>query len=114
VQRLLLARALAGEPEALVLDEPMASLDAESRGVVRELLVSLRQRMPIVLVTHDLTAVATDVVHIACLNRRLVYHGGGELPPGVVEETYGCPVELIAHGTPHRVLSTHREGHGGD
>lgn len=112
-QRLLLARALASEPEAMILDEPMASLDAESREVVRQVLVELAGRMPVVVVTHDPAAVATDIRHIACLNRRLTYHGGAELTPGVLEETYGCPVELIAHGVPHRVLAPHAEHRNG-
>lgn len=112
VQRLLLARALAGEPEALLLDEPMASLDAESREVVRGLLLELRRRMPIVLVTHDPTAVAPDIRHIACLNRRLTYHGAGEVPVTALEEAYGCPVEMIAHGVPHRVLAPHGSAGG--
>jgi len=109
-QRLLLARALASEPEAMILDEPMASLDAESREVVRGVLGELRHRMPVVVVTHDPAAVASDVEHIACLNRRLTYHGSSELTSDVLEETYGCPVELIAHGVPHRVLAPHDGG----
>ncbi|MCH9650480.1 MAG: ATP-binding cassette domain-containing protein [Deltaproteobacteria bacterium] len=112
LQRLLLARALAGEPEALLLDEPMASLDAESRQVVRGLLQEVRERMPIVLVTHDPAAVAREVRNIACMNRRLSYHAGGELTSEALEETYGCPVELLAHGVPHRVLGAHSHRHG--
>jgi zinc transport system ATP-binding protein len=110
-QRVLLARALVGEPEAIFLDEPMASLDADSRKVVREILLELRRRMPVVVVTHDPAAIAGEIRHIACLNRRLTYHGDPDLSPEVLEETYGCPVELIAHGVPHRVLPGH-EGHG--
>lgn len=111
VQRLLLARALVGEPEMMLLDEPMASLDAESRGLVRDLLLELNRTMPIVVVTHDPAAVAPDIRHIACLNRRLTFHGEGELGAEVLEETYGCPVELLTHGVPHRVLAEHRHPH---
>ncbi|NJL28880.1 MAG: hypothetical protein HC897_13805, partial [Thermoanaerobaculia bacterium] len=69
---------------------------AESREVWRQVLVGLAERMPVVVVTHDPAAVASDIRHIACLNRRLTYHGGAQLTQGVLEETYGCPVELIA------------------
>jgi len=63
--------------------------------------------MPIVVVTHDLTPFAGVVRQIACMNRRLHYHPEGRLTPEMLEEVYGCPVELITHGVPHRVLGHH-------
>ena len=47
------------------------------------------------------------VGQIACMNRRLHYHPEGRLTPEMLEEVYGCPVELITHGVPHRVLGHH-------
>lgn len=38
---------------------------------------------------------------------RIVYHGTTDLPQGALDDAYGCPVELIAHGHPHRVLPHH-------
>ena len=96
----------------MLLDEPLASLDLDSRGVVRELLLELSERMPVVLVTHDPAAVAREVKNIACVNHRVTYHGDGELTSDVLQETYGCPVDLIAHGVPHRVLAAHGHDHG--
>jgi len=54
-QRVMLARALALEPQVLLLDEPTSALDAEARAAVEETLRSLRERTAIstVLVTHD-------------------------------------------------------------
>lgn len=109
LQRALIARALASEPELLFLDEPLASIDAESREVLLETLRELGQRIPIVVVTHDLTPFAGTVRQIACVNRRLHFHPSGELTPRMLEEVYGCPVELVAHGVPHRVLAPHGE-----
>jgi zinc transport system ATP-binding protein len=106
LQRVLIARALAGDPEALFLDEPTASIDAESREVLREILEELNQRIPVVVITHDVTSLSTMATHIACINRRLFYHGA-ELDQHALEEVYGCPVELVAHGVPHRVLHHH-------
>lgn len=107
LQRALIARALVAEPEILFLDEPLASIDAESREVLLDTLRRLHERIPIVVVTHDLTPFAGIVQQIACINRRLYYHPHGELTEEMLEEVYGCPVELIAHGVPHRVLHPH-------
>jgi zinc transport system ATP-binding protein len=111
LQRSLIARALVSEPEVLFLDEPLASIDAESREVLLATLRRLGERIPIVVVTHDLTPFAGTVRQIACVNRRIYYHPSGELDARMLEEVYGCPVELVAHGVPHRVLAHH---HGGD
>jgi zinc transport system ATP-binding protein len=107
LQRTLIARALVGEPEVLLLDEPLASVDAGYREVLVDTLRELHATMPVVVVTHDLTPFAGVVRQIACMNRRLHYHPEGRLTPEMLEEVYGCPVELITHGVPHRVLGHH-------
>ncbi len=109
-QKMLIARALAVKPGLLLLDEPTASVDAASREQIYQLLEKLNQEMTIILVTHDLLAVSSYVGQLACLNTRLVYHGEPELTEEVVNHLYGCPVDLIAHGVPHRVLKDHQEG----
>lgn len=53
-QRLCMARALAVEPEVLLLDEPTSALDVEATEKIDELLLELKQNMTIVLVTHNL------------------------------------------------------------
>ena len=111
LQRTLIARAIAGEPEVLLLDEPLASVDAEFRGSLVDTLDELHRELTLVVVTHDLTPFAPAVRQIACINRRLHYHPEGKLTAGMLEEVYGCPVELIAHGVPHRVLAPHEDEH---
>ncbi|HAG10446.1 MAG TPA: ABC transporter [Desulfotomaculum sp.] len=108
-QKMLIARALAVKPRLLLLDEPTASVDVSSRDQIFSLLNELNKSMTILLVTHDLFAVSSHVKTLACLNRRLVYHGGAELNEEVVSALYGCPIDLIAHGVPHRVLKEHEE-----
>lgn len=107
VQRVLIARSLVADPAILFLDEPISSIDQDSRFALTGMLKELNKRIPIIIVTHDITAFAADVAHIACVNNRLFYHGDGELDSGCMEEAYGCPVELVAHGMPHRVLKQH-------
>ena len=55
IQRLLIARALAGEPEVLILDEPTSALDAHTETVVRDSLNSLRGRMTVLVIAHRLS-----------------------------------------------------------
>ncbi len=107
-QRVFIARALAGEPRILLLDEPLASIDLAMQADFYELLRDLRRTLTIVMVSHDIGAVSVHVDTIACLNRRLFHHGSKELTPEVLEATYECPVQLITHGpVPHRVLKEH-------
>lgn len=108
-QKMLIARALAENPRVLLLDEPTASVDAKARRQIYDLLAKLNRRMTILLVTHDMMAISSQVHRLACLNGRLVYHGEPELDRETVDRLYGCPVDLIAHGVPHRVLKTHGE-----
>ena len=53
-QRLSLARALACEPEVLLLDEPTASLDAKSAEAIERFIMEIRTRLTIILATHQL------------------------------------------------------------
>ncbi len=109
-QKMLIARALTLHPKLLLLDEPTANVDASSREQIYQLLRELNKDMTIILVTHDLLAVSSHVSSLACLNKTLFYHGEPELNEDMVNSLYGCPVDLIAHGVPHRVLKTHEEG----
>ena len=107
LQRVLIARALALEPDLLLLDEPMASLDERIGHSVWELLGELSKTLTVILVSHDIGAISKYVRAVACLNRRLHYHPSMALTPELIEATYGCPIDLLAHGHPHRVLGQH-------
>jgi zinc transport system ATP-binding protein len=107
-QRVFIARALVGEPQLLLLDEPLASVDPSTQTSLYELLAELRHSLTVVMVSHDIGAISVHVDSIACLNGRLFHHGSRELSPEILEATYQCPVQFIAHGTvPHRVLKEH-------
>lgn len=112
-QRVLIARSIASAPRLLMLDEPLASIDAESRDSLMGWLAGLKGKMTVVMVSHDMSVISGHATAVACVNRRVFYHGSAEIVPEMVEAAYGsCPVELIAHGIPHRVLAVHDHVHG--
>ncbi len=107
-QRVYVARALATEPEILLLDEPTSSVDPQVSTGIYELLRQLNEQgVTILLVSHDMGVISSHVKSVGCLNRRLFYHGEQEITADMLELAYQCPIDLIAHGVPHRVFSTH-------
>lgn len=106
-QKVILARALATEPQVLLLDEPTNHVDLQTEVHFFEILKQLNKKMAIVVVSHDIGAISVHVDRVACLNRRLFLHDSGEITEEMLAETYQCPIELIAHGVPHRVLKEH-------
>ena len=111
-QRVYIARALATEPALLLLDEPTISVDFDSRRKIYQILHDINQQgVTILLVSHDLNVISSYVKSIGCLNHELFYHGEKEITSEMLKAGYqNCPVDLIAHGLPHRVLADHREG----
>jgi ABC-type sulfate/molybdate transport systems ATPase subunit len=90
-QRVALARALAREPDVLLLDEPLAALDAHTRGVVRGELQDLLAALPVpaLLVTHDFRDAAALASRIGVLLE------GRLLQVGTPEELVARPADAF-------------------
>ncbi len=105
-QRIFIARALVTNPKILFLDEPTASIDTHGQADFFDLLKNLNRSITIVMVSHDLMMLSSHVKSVACVNQKVHYHDEAEITDEMVD-MYHCPVELIAHGFPHRVLKKH-------
>jgi zinc transport system ATP-binding protein len=97
LQRVLLARALVGEPRILILDEPTANIDQRLESEIFDLLKVLNERMTILVVSHDIAFISRYVTRVACVNRTLVCHRTDAINGAVIQELYGEPVRMIAH-----------------
>ncbi|MBI3107132.1 MAG: metal ABC transporter ATP-binding protein [Candidatus Rokubacteria bacterium] len=100
-QRVLIARALVSRPELLILDEPTGGVDPEAQTSFYALLHHLhREReVTLILVSHDIGVVAKEVTKLACLNRRLIFHGrpADFLSDAALAALYGPAVRVVSH-----------------
>ncbi len=91
-QRIALARALAAEPRALLLDEPFSALDSASRAALGDLLVELQSAsgIPFLHVTHDLGEALRLGTRLVLLER------GAVVQSGIPAEVIARPASLAA------------------
>lgn len=86
-QRLCIARALAADPEVLLLDEPCSALDVKSAAVIEELMGKLKQSYTLVVVTHN-------IAQARRIADKVVFLYGGELVESAdAQEFFGHPTD---------------------
>lgn len=114
-QRVFISRALVTNPQILLLDEPTASIDTKGQADFYRILNEVNEKVTVLVVSHDLLVVSKYVKSVACVNTCVHYHHEAEITGDMLETMYPCaeeevcPVELVAHGLPHRVLQHHKE-----
>ena len=91
-QRILIARALASRPKILLLDEPTASVDAAAEETIYKLLVALKGRMTILMVTHDLQAMMQNVDRFLCVQRQVTEYTQTEVCHHFAQGLYHPPL----------------------
>jgi iron complex transport system ATP-binding protein len=105
LQRAVIARALAGEPEVLLLDEPTSNLDLKHQLEVLNLVRSLsRSGLTVIMALHDLTQAYRASDKVLLLNSGKVVAAGGPdevLRSDLISRVYGVPVLIIKD---HRVV----------
>lgn len=100
-QRIFIARALAGEPKLLVMDEPTVGIDQQNVASFYTMLNRLNREhgIAILLVTHEVDLVTELASHVACLNRSIHFHGIQSEYHNMGDETisrwYGHPVRRV-------------------
>lgn len=107
-RRILIARALVHDPQALVLDEPSNSLDLHAMHELREALRTLARRgITILMVTHHLPDIIPEMQRVVLIRGGKIYGDGAKadvLSSANLTGLFGVPVELIERGGYYHVL----------
>ncbi len=91
-RRVFLARAIAGEPDLYLLDEPVTGIDATTQEDLMGILeAEARRGKTVIATTHDLAGVAQHFGNVLAINRTVMAYGRASLvlDPGVLTRTYG-------------------------
>jgi len=102
MQRVFTAKALVGDPQLLIFDEPTSGVDAPSKSEFYSILEHLNKDLGIttILSLHDIGVVTKLAKTIVCINRTLYFDGKTkDFDAGsILSKAYGYPIEVVEHG----------------
>ena len=101
LQLVFLARAIVDSPDIIILDEPSSSIDMKTQVKIFNVLDILhRKKIPIIFSSHDTFAISKSVNRLACINKRLDFHGKIQdfLSDEHLTKSYGYNAKIISHG----------------
>ena len=115
-QRVIIAQALAGGSELLLLDEPVANVDPEHASRMYELFRELAKEVTVMMVSHNLGVVTGHATHVLCVNRTAGMHAIGDIASATFTEAFGGSLTSIRHDAACHVLdpsaAMHEPHHG--
>ncbi|MCL1921044.1 MAG: ATP-binding cassette domain-containing protein [Kiritimatiellaeota bacterium] len=97
-QRVMIAQALAGGAELLLLDEPVANIDPAHTARMYALFGDLTARMTVMMVSHNLSVVTSHATHVLCVNRTAALHDAADVAGGRFVSADGGDLLSIRHG----------------
>ena len=96
-QRAMIARAIMSQPKLLLLDEPTASVDVKGTEQFYNMFAELSKKFSIVMVSHDIGFVSSQVKTVICVRKTLQIHPISELTGESMQKIYGADVHMIRH-----------------
>ena len=102
-QRLFIARALVAKPPILLLDEPLVGIDEAGQKQFAQLIHELHEQLnlTVVIVSHDIQAIAAGCNRVACLKRTIHYHDAPQgLTPEVLAEVFEHEIAAVIKPKP--------------
>ncbi|HJZ97869.1 MAG TPA: ATP-binding cassette domain-containing protein [Candidatus Solibacter sp.] len=107
-RRILIARALVHDPQALILDEPTTSLDLHATHELREILRKLaRAGITIIMVTHHLPDIIPEIARVILIKDGRIHADGVKqkvLTSSALTELFGIPLEVLERNNYYHVL----------
>lgn len=103
-QRVLIAQALAGGSELLLLDEPVANVDHAHTGQMYGLFKELTSEITVMMVSHNLGVVTGHATHVLCVNGTAGLHAIGDVASSTFTAAFGDSLTAIRHDVSCHVL----------